>query len=83
MDHWEKAKIKLESLRGLKENWDSYGATAIVTGAVDQAARLLDVLKEAGYSCPAVVPSNTGGVVFEWDEPETDNEWDIRVESCI
>jgi hypothetical protein len=65
----ENALAQLEAMRNLKEDWDSYGAVPIATGAISTARALFDELTY--LSAPRFTPFNTapiadGGVQVEW-----------------
>lgn len=58
--------IKLESLRDLKPNWDSYGADPPNPKAIDRATKFAEFLSEKGIGEPHVAPCNDGCIAFEW-----------------
>lgn len=67
----------LDQLLSLPENWDSYGAARISPAVVKPAVRvLLDHLPSQGAP-PQVVPTNSGGLQFEWHEQSVDLEIEI------
>lgn len=63
---------RIQSFATLEENWDSYGAKPIDQDCIEQAIEY--VRCQLGL-CPnlpyAVVPTNTGGVEFEWMDGRT------------
>ncbi|MFO0965611.1 MAG: hypothetical protein U0793_08520 [Gemmataceae bacterium] len=73
---------QLETMRGLNENWDGYGAAA-PRGEIVELARefvaLIEALtrkRGAGWEIH-VSPTRVGGVLIEWDDGETEHEVDI------
>ena len=64
----------IEGFRRLEANWDSYGAEPLTPRAIEQA--------EAFVRCLAtdltVVPTNRGGVGFEWDACDVSLEVNIH-----
>lgn len=59
---------KLESLRLLKSNWDSYGAASISPEAIATASQFLQ---------PDIVPTSQGGIQLEWHNFGIDLEIEI------
>jgi hypothetical protein len=58
---------KLESLRGLEEDWDGQGAVAPPAGVVDFALDLARRFQEEGKPHPDFAIAGVNGtVVFEW-----------------
>src|SRR6266571_2089414 len=58
----------------LKENWNSYGAPPIDPGAIGFALAFLVNAMQVDTPRPAVVPSPSGGLQFEWHEQGVDLE---------
>ena len=48
-----------------QENWDGYGAQAIIPAAVGEAFTILEKLPSS-IEMPAIVPEPHGGIGFEW-----------------
>lgn len=59
-------RAKLEELRDLKPNWDSYRALPPDPEAVEQAIKFAELVSKAGASKPHVAPCNDGRIGFEW-----------------
>lgn len=66
----ETLERRLEKIRGLKDNWDSYTASRISSKAIEKAKSLL---KEAGIRCGVsileetfIAPCSDGGIQLEW-----------------
>ncbi len=72
---WDDLKTRLHSFRSLKPDWDSYGADPLVPGVFERVEKLLDVLEDAGFDKPTIVPTNVGGVCLDWED------WEIKVEA--
>ena len=62
----EKAQGKLEHLRSLESDWDSYGSEPPSREALATAGELLGMLIEEDLEPTRVVPSVEGGVVFDF-----------------
>jgi hypothetical protein len=58
----------------LAEDWDSYGAPPISPGAVGFALAYLARAMRPETPAPAVVPSPSGGLQFEWHDQGVDLE---------
>ena len=67
----------LQSLVGLDNNWDGYGAVAPSRSALEQAWAVASTLVENDFAAPQVFPSRTGGVQLEWHGPLRSLEWEI------
>lgn len=67
---------RFQAIASLADDWDGYGSPA---PAVDTLIDALDVLQRfmlAAAPVPAVAPTPTGGVQFEWHQ----GGWDIEVD---
>lgn len=64
---WVRARI--EPLRWLPLNWDSYGGHAVVPSVVDLAEPLVTALLLQRIPPPAFVPTSEGGLSLEWKVP--------------
>ena len=68
----------LIELLDLSENWDSYGARPISQEIAFFALQLLDETMRADTPAPTVVPTNRGGIQFEWHTRGIDLEIEIQ-----
>ncbi len=59
-----RAQSKLWKLSQLGSNWDSYGAPAPNTLSIQNAARILELMKPFDLDMATIVPSAEGGVGF-------------------
>ncbi len=57
---------RINELLNLPENWDSYGAEHIHAETAEKALQVLEELADWNTPDPSVVPTNRGGVQFEW-----------------
>lgn len=57
---------RIDELRKLSDNWDSYGARALNGRTLDYACELFASIVTPLIDPPSVVPSRRGGVQFEW-----------------
>jgi len=64
-------------LLALEPNWDSYGAPPIDPDRLFYGLNLLTSLLPSGTPAPAVVPTNSGGVQFEWHTQGIDLELEV------
>lgn len=72
---WEQ---RLEELRQLPDNWDSYGAPRITDKALEKARSVLTLMTATGsFAQPFVAPSPNGGVQIEWYIPT--GEVELRI----
>ena len=70
----EKTLEGCERVLGLKSNWDTYGSREIEPQNVVFGLQLLaDILEKEGIA-PAVVPTSSGSIQFEWHRHGTDFE---------
>lgn len=60
-------RTRLDSLMGLRQDWDSYGGQPLQLPAADYAERLLVPLLAQRVAPPAIVPTSEGGLSLEWD----------------
>jgi hypothetical protein len=65
-------------LLDLPENWDSYGARPINREIVLFALQLLCETMPTDTPAPTVIPTNRGGVQFEWHTRGIDLEIEIQ-----
>ena len=67
-DWLEQANQQLLAIKNLPAGWDSYGAYPPDAAIIDSGSRLLlAIAQEKGVPKPHVVPTNSGGVQFEWE----------------
>lgn len=57
----------LRELQDLPENWNSYGARCVDPRAIQIADRILRTSMTANTPTPTIIPTNQGGVDFEWE----------------
>ena len=80
---------QLQAMRGLPENWDSYGAAAPAAHVIDLAQELVGLietwLRRAASEPPAlhVSPTRTGGILIEWEDPSMQHEVDLNPDGSI
>ena len=69
---WLQERLRrIDRLRELEPNWDSYGAKRIDLPSIDLANQLLKSLsKIEGVECPTVTASPDGNVGLCWDSGE-------------
>lgn len=67
----------LQSLVGLPENWDSYGAGAPTQFSLERAWFFASKLVDDGLPIPDVFPTRRGGVQLEWHSDAISLEWEI------
>jgi hypothetical protein len=68
----------LSSFEWLPDDWDSYGAKRIDPGCIKGAVRFLSEIVYDNTPPPSVVPTNSGGVQFEWHTKGIDLEIEIQ-----
>ena len=80
----------LQAIAGLcrlDRDWDSYGGLPVRTDQLQSALTFIQYLSGCDIPTPMVVPTNDGGIQFEWDLPAAEIE--IRtapgrhISSCI
>lgn len=64
---------RLEELRRLKPNWNSYGAQEINPTVIDYVRSFLEEYGGATHA-PQIVPTNRGGIQIEWHRVDRDLE---------
>jgi hypothetical protein len=60
----QKAQAKVCELANLKSNWDTYGAPAPSSAALENAIRILDLMPPFDVALANIVPSAEGGIGF-------------------
>ena len=63
-DSFEEYKNTLSAFATLQDNWDSYGAEAPNSKALDVAEKILKFFKVADFPPTKIVPSVEGGISF-------------------
>jgi hypothetical protein len=53
-------------LRALPAGWDSYGSPSLSDAVARSAMTLLGLIARARVPRPDIVPTNAGGIAFEW-----------------
>jgi hypothetical protein len=67
LPNWlRQARAKLNQLRCLPANWNSYGAKQVTPGAIEAAYKLLQEMATHATPYPAIVPTSDGSVQLEW-----------------
>jgi hypothetical protein len=80
---------QLETMRGLPENWDGYGAAAPLANVIDLAqefAGLIDaMLRKSGTELGAlhVSPTRVGGVLIDWEDNTRQHEIELDPDGSI
>jgi hypothetical protein len=74
---------ELDRLASLPENWDREGAPRIDRAVIDAARRFAATLPLANAPMPAVVPSATGNLQFEWNAGRRSLELEIETPATV
>lgn len=75
---WLRGAVEtLVELRGLPENWNSYGARAIEIDAIGRALDMLTRIMRRAIPNPQIVPTHMGGVQLEWHSRGVDLEIEL------
>lgn len=80
---------QLQTMRGLAENWDGYGAAAPQPDAIDLAQELVGLVEawlQKSMTEPRalhVSPTRTGGVLVEWEDRSIEHEVEINPDRSI
>lgn len=61
-------RVRIHSFKQLSDNWDSYGGVPITDKAMKSAYNLVDKLCSELF----IAPCPDGGILFEWDDDDTD-----------
>lgn len=67
---------RLEAMSKLMDDWDGYGSPAPEKQTLIASLEVLNQFMSTSVAAPAVAPTTTGGVQFEWHQ----GGWDIEVE---
>ncbi len=78
---WHQDCIKrIERLRELKHNWDSYGANPVDRGSIEFAKQLVrEFAQVTGIDCPRVAASPAGHVALSWEWQGGSRELDLEI----
>ena len=77
------ASAKLQQLKSLPPNWDSYGSCPIQPEVIEMASSLLTGLAKLDMPEPHIVPVPGGGIQFEWENSERGLEIEILPDKSI
>jgi hypothetical protein len=73
---------KLDSLKELEHDWDSYGADPISVDAIESAkAALKEIFERTGFVPDYVVPCPDSGVQFEYHRADKMGGTEIEIEN--
>ena len=71
---------RIDRLRELKQNWDSYGANPVDSGSIEVAKHLVSMFAEVtGIDCPRVAASPVGYVSLSWEWRDHSRELDLEI----
>jgi len=80
-DWYELCCYRIDLLRQLKSNWDSYGANPVDWDSIDFAKKLVGMLaKGDDIECPRVAASPEGLVALSWEWKSFSRELDVEVQ---
>ena len=68
---------KIEYLKTLTTNWDSYGASEICPTSIDEVTETVRFLERVGVQLPEIHPNARGGIDLEWDF--NDGEFSVTI----
>ena len=78
---------QLEAMRGVKANWDGYGADPPAPAAIDLVADLVRLFAalRPGFEAPAVyvTPTRIGGVQVMWEDEGYEHELEVEPDGTI
>lgn len=68
------ARLTINELANLRENWDGYGAAPIAEKTRDNALRFVNLIEAApsGLPAPEICPKPNGTISFEWETPRVE-----------
>ncbi len=58
---------KIKDICKYKNNWDSYGATPILTSTINRSIKYIKELSILSSYCKVVVPNASGAIVLEYE----------------
>lgn len=71
---------RIDRLRDLKPNWDSYGANPVDLKSIAVAKKLVGMFVEvAGIECPRVAAWSAGNVALSWEWCDYSRELDLEI----
>ncbi len=71
---------RIDRLRELNQNWDSYGANHVDLRSINVAKELVGMFaKVTGIDCPRVAASPAGYVALSWEWREHSRELDLEI----
>ena len=71
---------RIDRLRELKQNWDSYGAHPIDRNSIEVAKQLIRYYAQlTNIDCPRVAASPSGYVALSWEWQESSRELDLEI----
>ena len=70
-------------LAQLEDNWESWGAFAPKEHLYESGLKLVEELIQANTTAPWVVPTNKGGVQFEWAVGSKELEIEVVDTDCF
>jgi len=76
-DHLREARIELNRLRGLKKNWDTYGAEPIGEAALSHAGQVIDIVVDTGGATHSVQPTVESSVFIRSSFPKGVIEFEV------
>lgn len=74
---------RLEEFRGLKTNWDSYGAEPMTDAAIRQVRAIVEWVYEQGWGVSLVVPCPNGGTQLEFDVGSDSLEVEVGPDTAL
>src|SRR5437867_3658225 len=75
---WLESTVRaLTELTTLDEDWDGEGAPRIAVDRLSAGAKLLSLTMRDDTPLPNVIPTNDGGVAFEWHMRDIDLEVEV------
>lgn len=82
LDEWQLQVIrKIMALRGLPQDWNSYGSTPISDETIDEAVRLVGSnIFPPTLGAPSVFPVSGGGIQLTWTMGNREVELEVNAE---
>jgi hypothetical protein len=79
-DWWPAVEDRIESLRRLGPNWDSYGAERPKEASILAALQILNCLSRiVGVECPETGVTPTGNVTLSWELNDGEGFLDLEI----
>lgn len=83
-DEWrEYARYRIKEILALGPDWDLEGAPLIEDAAAETARELAEALIRLAVKRPFILPSQEGGIVFEWITPSLELSLAVVTEDII